>query len=299
MLGRHLEVYAISPGGKRTALAQAEMYSRQILAFGEKGQWILSSLKIGIVGVGGTGSCVAEQLARLGIIDFILIDKDNLDLSNLTRVHGSTLKQVRSSKVSITKANIKRIQPKAKVEKIHNDVLRQDVLSLLKDCDIVFSCTDRHAPRSVLNELCYQYFIPVIDVGVGLDSDGSNIVGGSIRATLIGPELPCLFCYGIVRPDIISAELMSPQERQQRQREGYIRNLQDTSASVVSFTTTAAGMGVSLFLDLLFGYMRSEMSNHLILDVASFDSHRLSVTPKDCVCLTRLGRGDFMPLSAP
>ena len=93
---------------------------------------------------------------------------------------------------------------------------------------------------------------------VGLDSDGSRLTGGSLRATLIGPELPCLFCYGIARPDVISAEIMNPSERHRRQGEGYTANINSVTPSVVSFTTTAAGVAVSLFLDFLVGYTTVE-----------------------------------------
>ena len=47
-------------------------------------------LTVGIVGCGGTGSAVAEQLARLGVRRFILTDPDTLSASNVTRVYGST-----------------------------------------------------------------------------------------------------------------------------------------------------------------------------------------------------------------
>jgi len=298
IVGRHLWFWPLSEHVQSATSSQDEVYARQILAFGKKGQHILSTMKIGIVGLGGTGSCIAEQLTRLGISDLILVDNDHLESSNTTRVYGSTARDVTLSKVSIARVNIKRIQPKAKVEDVSLSVISQKVLSILKDCDVVFSCTDRHAPRSVLNELSYQCFIPVIDIGVGLNSDGERITGGSIRATLIGPEMPCLFCYGLVKPETISAELMNPRELLQRQQEGYIEGLKEEAPSVISFTTTAAGLGITLFLDLLFSYMKNQSSN-FIFDVTSFDLCRLSVSPRDCSCLMRFGRGDYMPFSAP
>ncbi|HEY9706808.1 MAG TPA: ThiF family adenylyltransferase, partial [Oculatellaceae cyanobacterium] len=62
------------------------LYDRQVRALGEDGQRAISDAKIGIIGVGGTGSPIAEQLARLGVSDIVLIDPDKFSPSNITRV---------------------------------------------------------------------------------------------------------------------------------------------------------------------------------------------------------------------
>ena len=65
-------------------------FDRNVRAFGGPVQAALGDLTVGIVGCGGTGSAVAEQLARLGVRRFILTDPDTLSASNVTRVYGST-----------------------------------------------------------------------------------------------------------------------------------------------------------------------------------------------------------------
>jgi molybdopterin/thiamine biosynthesis adenylyltransferase len=57
-------------------------YDRQIRAFGVAGQNILKSLRVGIVGLGGTGSIVLQELAHLGVTDFLLLDPDVVEESN-------------------------------------------------------------------------------------------------------------------------------------------------------------------------------------------------------------------------
>ncbi len=76
-------------GPSKEPLFDPRLYDRQILAFGEEGQALISSTKVGIVGIGGTGSPTAEQLIRLGVQDLLLIDKDHFEKSNLTRVYGT------------------------------------------------------------------------------------------------------------------------------------------------------------------------------------------------------------------
>ena len=94
-----------------------KIYDRQIRAFGLRGQELLSQLKIGIVGLGGTGSAIAEQLAREGIENFVLMEHDIIEPSNKTRIYGSYYND-KGLKIKIIKRNIKKINPHATVELI-------------------------------------------------------------------------------------------------------------------------------------------------------------------------------------
>ena len=302
IIGRQTSFINITEKLDRLSKIQEEIYDRQILAFGKKGQEFLSSLVIGIIGLGGTGSSVAEQLARLGVTDFVLVDNDILEDSNRTRVYGSYPSRCKflrgRQKVKIAKRNIQKIQPQARIETIYKDVIDQIVLSKLKSCDLIFSCVDRQAPRSVLNELAYQYYIPILDLGVGLDAEKERVVGGAVRVTLIAPELPCLFCSSVIKPDVISAEFLDKEERQKRLREGYIPGLTD-APSIINFTTTAAGIAISLMLDMFFGYSENK-TNNLVFDLKTLSMSRLTaVSLSVCSCKKRMGFADFKPLSAP
>ncbi len=305
IIGRQTSFRNIRGKSDNLSKIQEEIYARQILAFGKSGQAFLSSLTIGIVGLGGTGSNIAEQLARLGVGRFVLADNDTLKPSNRTRVYGSYPKKVfefwrseNEKKVDIAKRNILRIHPNAQVEVIPESIINQRVLSRFKTCDLIFSCVDKHAPRSVLNELSYQYYIPVLDLGVGLDVVKDRVTGGSARVTLLVPEFPCLFCYGVIRPDVISAEFLDEKERNKRLREGYIPGISD-APSVINFTTTAAGIAVSLMLDMFFKFSEDKTSN-LIFEFKNLNLVRLSVDEDSvCTCKARMGSADYKPLSAP
>ncbi|MCP2223741.1 HesA/MoeB/ThiF family protein [Bradyrhizobium elkanii] len=65
-------------------------YDRQIRAFGSDGQAKLERLRIAVVGAGGTGSVVTQQLAHLGVRNFLLIDPDSVERTNLNRTVGAT-----------------------------------------------------------------------------------------------------------------------------------------------------------------------------------------------------------------
>lgn len=300
IIDRHMQIYKINNRFNSPKKIDAELYDRQIMAFGINGQKLLSELIVGIVGAGGTGSAVAEQLAREGVTNFVIIDHDKFTKSNKTRLYGSYANTKETEyKVDIVKKNIQKIEPKANVKTIPKNVISQNVLNQLKNCDVVFSCTDRHAPRSVLNELAHQFFIPLIDVGVGLDAKNGKIEGGSVRVSLSSPSLPCLYCMGIVNSDHILAESLSKNERESRQKEGYIRGMIDDAPSVITFTTMAASYAVLLFKDLFFNIIKSN-SNTILLDITTFATSRLTASVQsDCVCTLRMGKADYMPLSAP
>ena len=246
-----------------------------------------------------TGSAVAEQLVREGIKNFIVADHDKFDPSNLTRIYGSYRDTKQDYKVNVIRKHLKKIQNDIHIKTISGNILSQKTLKHFKNCDIIFSCTDRHAPRSVLNELAYQYFIPVIDIGVGIDSKHDKIVGGTVRVSLSSPSIPCLYCIGIIKSEQILVESLSAKELEKRQKEGYIQGMTDDAPSVITFTTMAAAYAMLLFKDLIFNLINSE-ANTFILDTTSFETSKLTAPiKKECACTLRMGKADYYPLSAP
>jgi len=281
-----------------SALAR-RLVDRQVKALGERTQADIESLHVGIVGLGGTGSSTAEQLVRMGIEKVTLVDHDVFEPSNWSRLYGSTLKDAskKKLKVDIVASHLQSINPKVICKSIGKSVMTREVLHVLSGCDVIFSCLDRHAPRAVLNELSYQCFVPVIDVGVGLIKSRADVIGGSIRATVIGPNLPCLFCQEIVRPEMITAEHLSPKEFAARRAEGYVSELGENAASIISYTTMASSLGLILFLDFISGN-NSDVVSNLLFDLGSKETIRLRSRIKpDCVCQKRIGKGLKTPFS--
>ena len=79
-----------------------EFFDRQLRAFGKDIQRLLAHLRVGVVGVGGIGSCVTEQLVRLGVGHLLLADGETFDPSNVIRVYGSRAIDATIQKVKIT-----------------------------------------------------------------------------------------------------------------------------------------------------------------------------------------------------
>jgi hypothetical protein len=147
------------------------LFDRQVRAFGKGLQSLLGQMRIGIVGAGGTGSSVCEQLTRLGVGKIIIADGQTFDLSNATRVYGSTLADEGRPKVIIQRDHVARIGFGTRVRTLENDITFSSVLREFRFCDAIFGCTDDHWGRSLLTRLAVYYHIPVFDMGVKIDSD--------------------------------------------------------------------------------------------------------------------------------
>ncbi|MGA9049001.1 MAG: ThiF family adenylyltransferase, partial [Dehalococcoidia bacterium] len=80
-------------------------YERQCRIFGDRGQDMLSKLKVGVIGAGGAGSLIIEHIARLGVGHIVIADPDHIDPTNKPRVVGSTDLDVKNKakKVAVAK----------------------------------------------------------------------------------------------------------------------------------------------------------------------------------------------------
>jgi hypothetical protein len=237
------------------ALDAQPIFDRSVRAFGGAVQQALGQLFVGIVGCGGTGSAVAEQLVRLGVRRISLFDPDRLSDSNVTRVYGSTAADVGNLKVETLSSHLTEIAPDLRCNTTTSMITLQPVAQRLSECDIVFGCTDDNAGRLVLSRLSTYLLTPVIDCGVLLSSDGNGMMTGiDGRITVMSPGQPCLICRGRVDLARAAAELLTPEERRRRENEGYAPALGRVEPAVVTYTTMVAAVAVSELLERLIGY---------------------------------------------
>ena len=90
-------------------------FSRTELIVGKDGIKKLNNSKVVIFGLGGVGSFVLEGLARSGVGNFILVDNDTVDITNINRQIIATHKTIGKPKVEIAKERVLEINPNAKV----------------------------------------------------------------------------------------------------------------------------------------------------------------------------------------
>jgi len=219
-------------------------YDRQVRALGRDAQRRLQSLTIAIVGLGGTGSVAAQQLAHLGVRDFVLVDPDTLDRTNLNRVVGANATRIGRPKVDVAADHLKDISADVRCTILQDNIVHNSILATLVDVDAIFCCTDSHGSRYVLNELAYRYLIPCFDVGVAIVvSDRVTHISG--RAQLLSPGLPCLTCQGTLDPSAVRRDLMSDSERA---RDPYIIGAHVPEPAVISINSTVVSLATTMFL---------------------------------------------------
>ena len=221
-----------------------------------------------MVGVGGTGSAVAEQLVRLGARKLLLVDSDVLSASNVTRVYGSTADRVGERKTEVLARHLRAIAPDLRCRLIHGLCSSLTVARSLAGADLVFGCTDDNAGRLVLSRLSSYYLVPVIDIGILLTSDATDTLTGiDGRITVLSPGSACLLCRGRVDLARAAAEMKMPEERNRLADEGYAPALGEVEPAVVTFTTMVASLAVSELLERLIGYGDSPRPSEVLLRI--------------------------------
>jgi molybdopterin-synthase adenylyltransferase len=236
----------ISSGQDRPGLH--DIYDRQLLAFGESGQRALKSLRVGVVGAGGTGSVTAQQLAHLGVKDFLIVDPDVVQTTNLNRLVGSTPADVGQPKVLVARRTIRAINTSAQVVALQRDVVDEDAAMMFADMDFIFICTDSHASRAVVGQLAYQYLIPTIDMGVSITARDASVSHLTGRVQMLAPELPCLVCTEALDSEQIRREMLTPE---QRAADSYIHGGQEAQPAVISLNSTVSSLAVTMFLAVI------------------------------------------------
>ena len=265
-------------------------FDRQIRAFGIQGQQKIQDMVATVVGVGGTGSSVAIQLARMGVGRIILVDMDNVDESNLPRIYGSKKTDIGETKVNVLKRHIVSFS-RSKITAAYGDVIDDSIRDLLIESDVIFGCTDNHTSRHTLNDVSIRFYIPLIDVGCRIDLDGGGSISQAVaKVQTITPDSACLWCTGTLNGKTILQESLSDKERKRLAEEGYYESI-DKQPSVISLTTLAASIAVNKFLGLV-GMFGDQTSTRVQIELK--DGFMISDAPEikaNCVCRKNKGAG--------
>jgi hypothetical protein len=172
---------------------------------GEGSDLIHADCIAGLAGLGGGGSHIAQQLAHLGVGNFLLIDPDRVEETNLNRLVGATHRDVLKAtrKTAVAKRVIKGINPQAAVKTANKKW--QECHELIRGCDVIFGCLDTYRDRSELEALARRYLIPYVDIGMDVHRVGEEFaVTGQIILSMPG-EL-CMRCLGFLRDELLERE---------------------------------------------------------------------------------------------
>ena len=166
-----------------------EKFSRTEMLIGNEGMEKLSNAKVAVFGLGGVGSFVCEGLARSGVGNFILVDFDKVDESNINRQLIATVNTIGKYKVDLMKERILEINPDANVE-VHREFYMADseIDIITEDLSYAVDCVDTIMAKIAIICNCDALDVPVISsMGTGNKLDPSMFEVADIFETSVCP----------------------------------------------------------------------------------------------------------------
>ncbi|MDO5815091.1 MAG: tRNA threonylcarbamoyladenosine dehydratase [Methanobrevibacter sp.] len=166
-----------------------DKFSRTEMLIGNEGMEKLKDAKVAVFGIGGVGSFVCEGLARGGIGNFILVDYDKIDESNINRQLIATVKTIGKYKVDLMKERILEINPDANVEvyrEFYMDDCKIDLIT--EDLSYAVDCVDTIMAKIAIVCNCDALNVPVISsMGTGNKLDPTMFEVADIYETSVCP----------------------------------------------------------------------------------------------------------------
>ena len=165
------------------------MFSRTEMLIGNEGMEKLHDAKVAVFGIGGVGSFVCEWLARSGVGNFILVDYDKIDESNINRQLIATVKTIGKCKVDLMKERILEINPNANVE-VHKEFYMADSKTdiITEDLSYAVDCVDTILAKIAIICSCDAIGVPVISsMGTGNKLDPTMFEVADIYETSVCP----------------------------------------------------------------------------------------------------------------
>ena len=297
-------------------------YDRQARLFGDRGQDLLARAKVGVIGAGGGGSLLFEQLGRLGVGWIVGTDPERMDITNLPRVVDSTRWDARTwltsegrpgwtrklgariatRKIDVARRVVRRANPKALIELIGGDITDDAVARAFADCDYLFLAADSMQARLVFNALVHQYLIPGVQLGakIRVNQETGEIEDVFSVSRPVMPDSGCLWCNGLISPSQLQREAASSSERQ---AQNYLNEPEVAAPSVITLNAVAAAQAANDFLFAYTGLAAAKVARdyirfHPVDRAVVFDEPRAD---SDCIecghrMESRLAMGDRVAL---
>ncbi|UTW11482.1 HesA/MoeB/ThiF family protein [Marinobacterium rhizophilum] len=165
-------------------------YSRQIMLpeveIGGQEAWLGS--RVLIIGLGGLGSPVAMYLAAAGVGELVLVDDDEVDLSNLQRQIVHSTPRLGRPKVESARETLAALNPDIRIETLCERLSEQRLDELVAGVDLVLDCCDNFGTRFAVNRACVRHRRPLVS-GAAIRMEGQVAVFDSRQ-----PGAPCYQC---------------------------------------------------------------------------------------------------------
>ncbi len=313
LYNRQMMVTAISavhcPGDELLtwrALEEGDAHSPP-MAFSSQMGDDLKHLTACVVGVSGTGSIVAEQLARLGIGRLILIDFDEIEYKNLNRIINSTLEDARkgTAKVESFASAIPLYRDGIEVIPLKASIVTREAIELAGFADILFCCVDSFEGRQLCDRIAAAFLQPLFDIAVTIptrQTDKGTAIGDVCgRVDYVKPGGSTLADRGVYTPETLRREYLmqvAPDELTEQVDEGYIKGTVDEAPSVISLNMRAASDCVMEFIARTYPFRQepNQRRARSMFSLAASEEEFMSEMEFNRAPNPHIGRGLIEPL---
>lgn len=230
------------------------LLARTTLALGlDVMRTIVSNQTIAVVGVGGLGSVIAENLIHMGFQSVPLIDPDIVEITNLNRIVGAYYSDALESrlKVEVVGGHLRRINPDAVVEAYAVGIEDESVLPVLMRSDWIVVATDNHFSRYHAQRIALQLGVPLIAAGVNITVEEGRIAdwSGEVIVTRSGDGL-CLNCLGRINPTLVAAyEHRADTIGDDLVSKGYVTGQEVKEPAVKTLNSIVGGVAAEMLLN--------------------------------------------------
>jgi ThiF family protein len=279
-----------------------DVMDRSTRLWGTEGRRLLQNIRVGVAGAGGTGSIALLALATMGTGNIRAWDTDLLCKENLHRMMGASRVQLGVNKVRALEDAVRNTATAEPFiyEPVEGSATSADGLSQLKDCDIVFCCVDKFAPRVPLNDFAYAHLVPVIDMASWIHGDSSGVVDAIMtHAHVWSPGILCAWCRGTLTPARLTREAQGAQ-RGTEVRFAYgltAAQTEHVEPSVLALNMAGVGLALLQFMQIAMRITpRTPSDLKLLLPEWELDESDLATEP-DCTTEANTGRGDSVAIT--
>ena len=170
---------------------QIDRYSRQIILkkIGVVGQKKLLKSNVLIVGAGGLGSPISIYLAALGIGKIGIIDKDSVEISNLSRQIIFSTNDLKKNKSSVAINKLRKINPDIKFHSFSKRLTKKNINQIAKNFDLIVDGSDNFRTRFLINDYCLKNRKILVSGAI------SKFDGQVYTFNFSKKKSPCLRCF--------------------------------------------------------------------------------------------------------
>ena len=242
---------------------QIDRYSRQIILkkIGVVGQKKLLKSSVLIIGAGGLGSPIAIYLTALGIGKIGIVDKDRVEISNLSRQIIFTTNDLKMKKSSAAISKLRKINPDLELKSFNKKLTKKNINQIAKNFDLIVDGSDNFRTRFLINDYCLKNKKTLISGAI------SKFDGHVYTFNFSKKNSPCLRCFVSNEPtnlDIDNCEY-----------EGMLGPLGGIIGSIQANEVAKEILGIG---DTLCGYI-------LIIDTLKLTFRKVKLNKRsDCYC---------------